>query len=372
MSSSKGSSRSRRKVSHEDEDTNDSSTKNKRNEESKKKKSGPGVISSSSDPYEILNLSRNATSAQIKSAYRKLALKYHPDKQSSDDEKKRCSEIFTRIGNAYEVLSDENRKREFDLYGRMENDPSNVPSRDARQHHASTSGFHNGFHHHQQQHFGEDPFESFFFNRRPAGFRDPFELFRQVFQDHEDFFSDSFHHPGSTRQHQQQQQQQRNDMFPPDPFMNDPFFSSPFGSMGGGGSMFGGGLFGGGGGLASSMSRQMHLMNSMHQNMHHGGPSSMHQSSFSSSGSASSGAMRESVSTSTRIINGKRQTVTKRTIMRPDGSVETHTETSGDDDYGGGMLGNGFFDNNHDRHLLSDQQQSLRPSRKNSQKKRRM
>ncbi len=354
MSSSKGS-RSRRKVAHENEDTNNNNSTNNssRNEESSKNKNSPGVMSSSSDPYEILNLSRNATSAQIKSAYRKLALKYHPDKQSSEDEKKRCSEIFTRIGNAYEILSDENRKREFDLYGRMENDSSNVPRGRHSQQHAS-SGFHGGFH--------EDPFESFFFNRRHAGFRDPFELFRQVFQDHDDFFSDSVHPSMNATSHQRQ----RNDMFPSDPFANDPFFSSPFGSMGGS-SMFGGGFFGGGG-LASSMSRQMHLMNSMHQNMHQGG-TSMHQSSFSSGGGG--GAIRESVSTSTQIINGKRQTVTKRTIMRPDGSVETHTETSGDDDFQG-MLGNGFFDNN-DRHLLSDQQQqSLRPSRKKSQKKRRM
>ena len=58
---------------------------------------------------------------------------------------------------------------------------------------------------------------------------------------------------------------------------------------------------------------------------------------YSSSSSTSYGGMRggqsETVSTTTRVINGKRQTITERTITRPDGTIERHSDMSGDDDF---------------------------------------
>lgn len=61
------------------------------------------------DYYNILELTReNATPDNIKKQYKKLALKYHPDRPNGDDEK------FKKVSEAYEILSDENKKREYD------------------------------------------------------------------------------------------------------------------------------------------------------------------------------------------------------------------------------------------------------------------
>jgi molecular chaperone DnaJ len=67
-----------------------------------------------SDYYSLLEIERNASQDEIKKAYRKKALKYHPDKNPNnpDAEKK-----FKEISEAYEVLSDENKRRIYDQYG---------------------------------------------------------------------------------------------------------------------------------------------------------------------------------------------------------------------------------------------------------------
>ncbi|MBU1086918.1 MAG: DnaJ domain-containing protein [Candidatus Omnitrophica bacterium] len=67
------------------------------------------------DYYLIMGVSENAASGEIKSAYRKLALKYHPD-TCQGNKKKECEEKFKEISAAYYVLGDEKRKKEYDDY----------------------------------------------------------------------------------------------------------------------------------------------------------------------------------------------------------------------------------------------------------------
>ena len=60
--------------------------------------------------YDLLGVSKNATETEIKKAYRKLAIKYHPDK-SPEDKKNEYTEKFKEITEAYEVLSDPKKNK---------------------------------------------------------------------------------------------------------------------------------------------------------------------------------------------------------------------------------------------------------------------
>ena len=66
------------------------------------------------DYYEILGVNRNATEEEIKKAYRKLALKYHPDRNKGNKE---AEEKFKEISEAYAVLSDKNKREQYDRFG---------------------------------------------------------------------------------------------------------------------------------------------------------------------------------------------------------------------------------------------------------------
>src|ERR1700747_2001104 len=91
------------------------------------------------DYYEVLGVERNAAGEEIKRAYRKLAVKFHPDKNPNDPH---AEEKFKELGEAYDVLMDADKRAAYDRFG-----------------HAAfeqRGGFRGGFH-------------------------DPFDIFREVF-----------------------------------------------------------------------------------------------------------------------------------------------------------------------------------------------
>src|SRR5256885_15467359 len=94
------------------------------------------------DYYEVLGIERTVTAEEIKKSYRKLAVKYHPDKNPGD---KAAEEKFKELGEAYEVLNDPQKRAAYDQYG-----------------HAAFDRRAGGF-------------------GRAGGFHDPFDIFREVF-----------------------------------------------------------------------------------------------------------------------------------------------------------------------------------------------
>ena len=259
----------------------------------------------SDDPYSILGVASHASTAQIKAAYRKLALQHHPDRQADESSKTRAAQVFVKISNAYEIIGDEHRRREYDMERQEEED--------ARRYRHSS-------HHHDHHH------------HHPFHFHDPMDIFAQVFGEEfgtrsrgsggmDSFFSSPF---GGGGMFGRPFGRQGGGGFS----HNDPFFNDPFGNSTGGGGM---------GSMFNSMQQQMDMMRQQQmqipsgQGFNNGGFSSSFYSSSSSSNF--SGRHQESVSTTTRIINGKRHTVTERVITKPDGTVERHVETDGDADF---------------------------------------
>ncbi|KAL9242588.1 hypothetical protein vseg_016574 [Gypsophila vaccaria] len=74
----------------------------------------------SADPYKILGVDRSASQRDIQKAFHKLSLKYHPDK----NKEKGAQQKFEEINNSYEILSDEQKRKNYDLYGDEQGGPS--------------------------------------------------------------------------------------------------------------------------------------------------------------------------------------------------------------------------------------------------------
>ncbi|XP_032454198.1 dnaJ homolog subfamily B member 6 isoform X4 [Nasonia vitripennis] len=199
------------------------------------------------DYYRILEVSRTATNGEIKKAYRKLALKWHPDKNPENLEEANIR--FKEISEAYEVLIDERKRRVYDQYGK---EGLQMPGGKRR---------------HE---------EDFDFNFDSFVFRDPEDVFREFFGGNspfDDLFAGLHGHSRGNR-HSHPVNTLSTSFFGP-----FGFFSSPFGD-----------IFGAQNGMANCTSFST-LTN-------FGGPSGGH-------------AEMKRTSTSTRFINGKKITTKK-------------------------------------------------------------
>ena len=110
------------------------------------------------DYYEVLGVEKTATADEIKKAYRKLAKKYHPDANS--DNKEEAEKKFKEIAEAYEVLSDEGKRKQYDTFGNASD--------------AGSGGYHS--------YGGQSGFSDFDFSSFTNGFggiEDIFDIFRR-------------------------------------------------------------------------------------------------------------------------------------------------------------------------------------------------
>ncbi|XP_039111794.1 dnaJ homolog subfamily B member 6 isoform X2 [Hyaena hyaena] len=214
------------------------------------------------DYYEVLGVQRHASAEDIKKAYRKLALKWHPDK--NPENKEEAERKFKQVAEAYEVLSDAKKRDVYDRYGKE----------------GLNGGGGGGVHF-------DNPFEFGF------TFRNPDEVFREFFGGRDPFSFDFF-----------------------DPF--EDFFGSRRGPRGsrnrGAGSFFS--AFGGfpsfGGGFSS-----LDTGFTPFGPAGHGGLTAFSSTSFGSSGMGSF----KSISTSTKMVNGRKIT-TKRIVENGEERVE--------------------------------------------------
>jgi len=125
------------------------------------------------DYYSILGVKIDATEDEIRKAYRKKALQYHPDKNSSST----AEEIFKDINKAYETLSDAEKRRTYDLKQKEQRNERDKTS-EGKSHSSHSQTHSNPFHSFGQQHFSTSSSSSKSHSSR-FHFQDPFEAFRQ-------------------------------------------------------------------------------------------------------------------------------------------------------------------------------------------------
>jgi len=260
-----------------------------------------------SDLYKVLDVPRTASQVEIKKGYRRLALKWHPDK--NPDNKEAAEKRFKEISQAYEVLSDEKKKKLYDQYGK--------------------EGLLNGAgaghrHSHRRSH---GLFDDNLDNGSPFGFhfvfRDPEDVFREFFGD--DVFGDFFgranghhaahhshshsrrrHHNGTSNGHHSvgHPHHRRSGVDDHTHSVVDPFAFPAFSPFGGFG-MPGFGGFGGMGTMDMFATAHGGSMGGFNQAFNPGFSHTFSSSSMSVSGFTPSAGIKKT-STSTRFVNGKK------------------------------------------------------------------
>jgi curved DNA-binding protein CbpA len=259
------------------------------------------------DFYEILGISKTASKEEIKKAYKKLAIQWHPDKNPGRE--KEATEKFKEIAEAYATLSDAQKRKNYDMYGNA--DYEGMEGAGAN--------------------FGFDGF-GFNMGGRNGGFGGSFggftferaeEIFRDVFGDDFDMgFGGRNHKTNNTKNKKQSNRQdvffeeEDDDFFSQGPgnafknfgfgFKNDPFFSGRNGFFGDDDFFQG---FGNMGRMAAGI-----------------------ENGFGGGMGGGFKGTSKSVSTSTIIRNGKKVTVTKSTVTNPDGTSHTEVHESVQDE----------------------------------------
>lgn len=245
------------------------------------------------DYYQVLGVSRQASQEAIKKAYRKLALRWHPDK--NPENKEEAERRFKQVAQAYEVLSDAKKRDVYDRYGEAGVGGSGGGSGGHGQGGTGSAGGGSGGvggGSGVSGHF-QDPFQHVF------TFRDPVEVFREFFGDHDPFLLDFFGDPFESLGHRRSRRGGSSSRRPTSLFssLGDiPNLGSPFSGFDSGFSSF------------------------------FGAPSSGGLSAFSMSSSGGGGANHfKSVSTSTEMVNGKKIT-TRRTLENGQEKVEVEED----------------------------------------------
>jgi len=272
------------------------------------------------DHYETLGLSKDATPELIKKSYRKLAVRWHPDKNPNNQAE--ASEKFKLIAEAYEVLSDPAQRREYDNRG--------VYASQSEEFQPEFRGF---APRRAQQPSGRSPRSHFSeqhaFDIFNAFFAEMDDFHRNVFDEDPFFNGGLFGQSSRSQRSSSQRQEQQSRPQPQRQSSHDPF-SGGFGNFGGGFGGFGHqslmesfmnndpfmGMGMGGGGFGGQMGGGR------------GGGFVQSTSSSSSFSTSSSGrGISRSVSTSTVTgPDGRRVTRKTTTVTHPDGRKESSTE----------------------------------------------
>jgi curved DNA-binding protein CbpA len=255
------------------------------------------------DFYEVLCVTKNATTEEIKKAYKKLAIKWHPDK--NPDNTKEAEEKFKIIAEAYAILSDPEKRRKYDMGGSTDWSDYEPGPRSGGFGFGGFGGFKSGF-------------GDFTFERAE-------DIFRQAFGEEFGGFG------GSKKSSSKSNKNTSNNRHRDFDIDDDDFFGGGLGGFGAMNKMmkdFMGGGFGGFGGLGGGMGRDP-----------------FGDDFFGGfGGGGMSGGHGVSKSVSTIIKNGRKVTVTKVTTTNPDGTQHTEVHEKVEDG-GRSISDNRYVDN---------------------------